>query len=127
MNILKHGKKLLQESYTYCDSGSYDQFSGSISILNDNITPALPLTYNWYIQSDLWKTRRDVYSQYYGGVCQRCRHTTYSLSLHHVTYQRLGVEALDDLQLLCSRCHFIVEQEKRMEKAYQHCVSGSKI
>ena len=32
--------------------------------------------------------------------------------LHHVTYRRLGVEAWEDLQLVCRKGHFKIESEK---------------
>jgi hypothetical protein len=37
---------------------------------------------------------------------ERCPATS-RLHAHHLTYERLGCEALDDLVLLCLRCHLI--------------------
>ena len=38
-------------------------------------------------------------------MCERCGVDGEELELHHVTYQNLGDERDDDLELLCAGCH----------------------
>jgi 5-methylcytosine-specific restriction endonuclease McrA len=39
-----------------------------------------------------------------GHRCQGCRRTD-RLECHHLTYERLGAELLEDVAILCQRCH----------------------
>lgn len=39
--------------------------------------------------------------------CENCG-ATRQLAVHHKTYERLGNESLEDLSLLCRKCHAIV-------------------
>ncbi len=108
MNLLKHAQRTVKQEL--CESGSFDQFSGSISLLNNFVANRMyhnRVDYKWYIHSELWKHRRQLYMEYYGAVCQHCRKAKVTgLALHHETYVRLGKEALDDLHLICRECHF---------------------
>ncbi len=40
-------------------------------------------------------------------ACERCgdRHNVWQLEFHHKTYERLGHELLEDLEMLCPECH----------------------
>ena len=40
-----------------------------------------------------------------GRRCERCKRRVWPLALHHKTYDRLGCEADEDLELLCDSCH----------------------
>ena len=53
------------------------------------------------------------------GVCEKCgfiAYRPYQLELHHLTYERLGNESLEDLILLCRRCHQQEHELLRMIK-----------
>ena len=39
-----------------------------------------------------------------GGDCERC-HSATATSVHHLTYERIGHESLDDLTDVCKGCH----------------------
>jgi 5-methylcytosine-specific restriction endonuclease McrA len=43
------------------------------------------------------------------GACEHCGHRAFAggdrLTLHHLTYARLGLEPDEDVQLLCTTCH----------------------
>jgi 5-methylcytosine-specific restriction endonuclease McrA len=61
-------------------------------------------TYPEYLASPAWqRTRRQALLRA-DFTCARCRATT-RLQVHHVTYQRLGDEWPDDLEVLCAACH----------------------
>lgn len=45
-----------------------------------------------------------LFHQYKG--CQACKNDNYyELVIHHVTYERYGMERPKDIRLLCYRCH----------------------
>ena len=63
--------------------------------------------YNLYIRSSSWRQRRSgVIAR--EKVCQLC-YGAQRLEVHHVTYTRVGAETIEDLRLLCWRCHKEVE------------------
>jgi hypothetical protein len=75
------------------------------------------VSYHDYLQSDGWKARVQqmlakadyqctgkVYHPQH--VAVRCNNT-HRLQVHHRTYERLGQEREDDLQVLCERCHLL--------------------
>lgn len=66
--------------------------------------------YRAYLLSPAWRTLCRQVRKRDRGFCCGCHRRCRSMHVHHLTYQRLGHEELDDLQLLCAPCH------KRMHK-----------
>ena len=62
------------------------------------------LGYSRYIQSPEWAAVRKAKFQQAGTRCQECGGDE-RLEVHHLTYDRLGHERLEDLQVLCHWCH----------------------
>ncbi len=61
--------------------------------------------YQAYLQSEKWKaTARDAKVSV-GGRCQGCDRKTWTLHVHHLTYERLGTEKATDLWVVCPSCH----------------------
>lgn len=58
-----------------------------------------------YLESPYWRlhVRRQALARA-GGRCERCG-VSDGLEVHHVTYERLGCEHPDDLEVLCGPCH----------------------
>jgi len=57
-----------------------------------------------YLQSPVWKAKRQLALDHYGPICNRCRE--YGNDVHHRTYVRVGGdELLEDLEVLCRECH----------------------
>lgn len=57
-----------------------------------------------YIQSEKWRTLRFsrlMIAQY---KCESCG-SFHNLNLHHITYERLTQEELEDVAILCEVCH----------------------
>ena len=57
-----------------------------------------------YMQSEKWRTLRFsrlMIAQY---KCESCG-SFHNLNLHHVTYERLTQEELEDVAILCEACH----------------------
>lgn len=58
-----------------------------------------------YIKSDKWKAKRQQVFAHYGKKCYACGARDKVLHCHHMTYARLGREAMGDLIPLCVPCH----------------------
>lgn len=54
-----------------------------------------------YYSSPFWARSRKRLRK---GACQQCSYRR-KLQVHHLTYERLGVEKLEDVVTLCDRCH----------------------
>lgn len=61
--------------------------------------------YRKYLRSPQWQAKREAWFAKNGRWCRGCRRTHGPLQLHHITYERLGREALSDLTALCPKCH----------------------
>lgn len=69
--------------------------------------------YQAYMVSPEWKAFRERYFRSrMPNECLGCE-TERDITLHHITYNRLGRESLIDVAPLCFRCH------KRLHKVYQ--------
>lgn len=84
------------------------------------------MNYRETLRSKRWrqlKWRRLVLA---GFACERC-HTEFVgrgpkqamryFELHHITYERVGAEWLDDVRVLCKACHGIVHDRLGFEVA----------
>lgn len=57
-----------------------------------------------YLLSDHWKHLRSSALKTKGECCEDCKKTK-RLDVHHLNYRNIFDVALDDLQILCRRCH----------------------
>jgi 5-methylcytosine-specific restriction endonuclease McrA len=62
------------------------------------------IDYKTYLQSEQWKLIRDTALDLYDNKCILCDSTD-NLNVHHKTYKNIGNEDIDDLIVLCKRCH----------------------
>jgi 5-methylcytosine-specific restriction endonuclease McrA len=46
--------------------------------------------------------------------CERCGAP--ADDVHHRTYRRLGVERLEDVEVLCASCHALADAERRTRR-----------
>ena len=71
--------------------------------------------YQEYISSALWKRRAKAAKDRAGGKCQRCDVSKWSVELeaHHKTYERLGRERAEDIEVLCPECHGKADTERK--------------
>lgn len=68
-----------------------------------------------YIASKAWKQRRASVVMRSNLACERCGATfgtAAALDVHHKTYERLGHERDTDLEVLCSSCHQVADQQR---------------
>ena len=63
--------------------------------------------YRDYLQSDAWKAKRRLVLEFLGHRCVKCgiHLTETTANIHHLTYERVKNESLDDLIPLCKTCH----------------------
>jgi len=64
----------------------------------------MPAEYNAYMNSNEWRKKRQERLTLDGYQCQMCGSKDH-LEVHHVSYERLGKETMDDLITLCFTCH----------------------
>jgi len=62
------------------------------------------LFFNAYLSSETWANNRKLRLEHDGFKCQICG-SGKNLSVHHITYERLGDEDLSDLITVCADCH----------------------
>lgn len=60
--------------------------------------------YYKYLKSSKWRLKRQQKFDQVGRRCEECGSLN-KLHIHHLTYDRLYVEKLDDLKVLCEKCH----------------------
>lgn len=60
--------------------------------------------YDEYLSSPEWKSLRERRLEIDGGMCQRCFNK--ADAVHHLTYERIFNEHIDDLISICEPCHF---------------------
>lgn len=76
-------------------------------------TPKSPDWYVEYLDSEHWQTLRQQKLLAVDNRCEKCGAypkrlpggSLGGLDVHHLTYERLWNEPLDDLEVLCVRCH----------------------
>lgn len=90
-----------------------DLFGNEVADLSDEID------YKSYINSKKWKKIRARKLEQAGYICERCGISKYSakLEVHHKHYFRLGNENLNDLIVLCPKCHEVADQEREIQTA----------
>lgn len=60
--------------------------------------------YRLYLRSEQWFEKREKVLLRARYVCELCKEREAS-QVHHLTYERVFDERLEDLQALCVRCH----------------------
>lgn len=77
-------------------------FLGSIGLPGIDKLATMP--YEDYLQTDHWYELRRKALKRANYKCQKCYHQDH-LQIHHLTYERRGLELPEDLIVLCSKCH----------------------
>lgn len=62
-------------------------------------------TYSEYLKTRHWKSIRTKVIQDRGKVCEVCGRSNIPLQVHHMTYERIGCEKMEDLICVCKDCH----------------------
>ena len=69
--------------------------------------------YRDHLASDDWRRLKKRLLLERGARCEHCGVLPRRLDLHHKTYERLGCESDDDLELLCRACHDEADAERK--------------
>lgn len=67
---------------------------------------------NWYLKTDHWKVMRSAAKSRDNYKCVECESTA-KLEVHHLTYENIGKERLEDLITLCQPCHVRADRLRR--------------
>ena len=68
--------------------------------------------YTDYLHSSAWRARRAAKIEQAHHRCEHCKETD-RLSVHHLTYERLGNEDPRDLVVLCESCHWVADELRK--------------
>jgi hypothetical protein len=71
--------------------------------------------YDEYLQSDEWKAKRKQKLEAVNYQCEKCG-TAKNIEVHHLNYDRLGFEKLEDLVVLCKTHHTTVHENDLKKK-----------
>ena len=74
-------------------------------------------------RSPEWLAKREEAFETHGRYCCTCK-TKYPLVVHHLTYDRLEYETMDDLQILCWNCHDEIHGERDEDAHWEKRVDG---
>ncbi len=74
--------------------------------------------YNAVIRSKRWKLLKQARRNLTNNRCERCGRADY-LELHHLHYQTLGNESLEDVELLCESCHEAADEEREIRVQHE--------
>lgn len=58
-----------------------------------------------HLKSDYMRRLRLERMRWKGSFCERCGDGSRYLQTHHVTYQNVPHERVEDIRLLCRQCH----------------------
>jgi len=89
---------------------------GYVDPLIRSAPAARPLaeSYRDYLQTQWWRTRRNQALRDAGYKCAICE-TKRDLQVHHTTYERLGRELPEDLEVVCRGCHLGYHYNQKQE------------
>lgn len=62
------------------------------------------INYHDYMATKSWEEKKIERLKHDGYQCQICG-SGKNLTVHHITYDRLGAEDLDDIITVCKTCH----------------------
>jgi hypothetical protein len=72
--------------------------------------------YKEYLASREWAVLREKVRERSNNKCERCREAPQE-AVHHLTYERIGHELLEDLQAVCNSCHEFVSGKRDTDPA----------
>ena len=79
-------------------------YQKSLDFIDANIARLRAMPYPKYLTTVHWYAFRQMALKAADYQCQNCG-ARYGLEVHHLTYERLGREKLEDVVVLCDACH----------------------
>lgn len=76
--------------------------------------------YNEYLESKIWKTKRNRILKRDGYTCQICgkMFPKNKLHVHHMSYRNFGKEQDCELVTLCKKCHYEYHRVNKLKRIY---------
>lgn len=73
--------------------------------------------YREYLASAKWKKKRSLALYHAGNKCEVCGNTKWvsPLEVHHKTYINFKNEPMDELMVVCRKCHKLEDEKRRRE------------
>jgi len=65
----------------------------------------MDIRYHEYLNSGEWKHLKGLKIKQAKCICEGCLESYRVLEVHHLTYERIGMELLTDLAVYCIECH----------------------
>lgn len=78
----------------------------------------MAVDYKRYLASREWRLKRQEVIEMSDGWCYRCQSARIS-DVHHLTYEHIGDEPVEDLQGVCRPCHEYLSAERADDPAVQ--------
>src|SRR5262249_39716457 len=85
-----------------------------------NLFPMTKDQYAAYLKSAKWKKIRYAVLKRDGFTCSKCG-GKFNLQVHHLTYDHIGEELLEDLKTLCRDCHTFQHKGELIIKLIELC------
>nr|WP_314492103.1 hypothetical protein [uncultured Chryseobacterium sp.] len=83
---------------------SFDKKLVFESVSHSNYLSSPKGTYHKYLESHEWKAKRKLVFERDENICQECKNKP-AFHAHHLTYQNIFNEKLEDLISVCAECH----------------------
>lgn len=85
--------------------------------LANETSKGLEQTYRDHLKSKRWRYFAKAVMRDRGMICERCGRGDVKLTVHHISYVRLGHELPEDVKVYCWPCHRTMHPEKDWAKA----------
>jgi len=69
--------------------------------------------YKEYLQSGEWKHIKSIKLKKANFTCEGCNEKNRVMEVHHLTYERIGMELLTDLAVYCTECHNVAHGKSK--------------
>jgi len=98
--VEEHVIKTYSPTYTSNNTHQYDKL-----FVPDNLKFISKEDKDIYLQSPEWHALKQQRLSIANHSCESCGQSNIPLELHHITYERLTMEHIDDLRIVCRNCH----------------------
>lgn len=94
---------------------SFDKKLAYESVSYSNYLSSPKGKYHKYLESPEWKAKRKSVFERDGYMCTKCKSEP-AFHAHHLTYENIFNEKLEDLISVCAECHSQIHYEELMQK-----------
>ena len=88
----------------YLNNNCVDILGNKTNVINPISVKKEYSKYELYLHSEQWHLIKKWLFQIKGENCEICG-TNHGLQIHHLTYENLYHENIEDLKILCKKCH----------------------